>query len=114
MSLLGMQSTLRNTLFLLVVKLTRRLRDEFRRAYSGAEFTSRVEVASLRDGPKDMENLYTLAASYCCVIPSPPITRRLLVLFSQWLFKYLIRPLLFHLKKGPALASRLMCHMTPS
>ena len=98
MTLLSTQPALHHTL-LLVVTLTLRLRNEVRKAYSGAESTSRAEKAWLRKGPKDREKFCTLAASYCCVVPFPPITRRLLALLSQRLFNYLIRPLLFHLKK---------------
>ena len=99
MALLDTQSALRHTLLFLVLTLSRRLRDEVRRAYSGVESTSRAEEASLRKGQKDTEKFCTLAASYCCVVPSPPITHRLPALLSQRIFKYLIRPLLFHLNK---------------
>ena len=100
MALLGTQPALRHTLLFLVVTLSRRLGDKVRRAYRGVESTSRAEEPSLRKGPKDMARFCTLVASYCCVMPSLLITRRLLALFLQRLFRYLLRPLLFHLKKG--------------
>ena len=100
MALLGTQPALRHTLLFLGVTLSRRLEDKVRRAYRGAESISRAEKPSLRKGQKDMATFCTLVASYCCVIPSLLITRRLLALFLQRLFKYLLRPLLFHLKKG--------------
>ena len=108
MALLDTQPALRHTLLFLVMTLSRRLRDEVRRAYSGVESTSRAEEASLRKGPRDLETLCTLSASYWCVVASPPITRRLLALLSQRLSKYLIRPL-FHLKKTLVQSWRQSC-----
>ena len=100
MVLLGTQPALRHTLLFLVVTLSHRLEDKVRGAYRGVESTSRAENTSLRKGPKDMARFCTLVASYCCVITSLLITRRLLALFLHRLFKSLLRPLLFDLKKG--------------
>ena len=57
MALLQTKPALRHSLLFLVVTLSRRIRDEVRRAYSGVETTSRAEEVSLRKGPEDMETL---------------------------------------------------------
>ncbi len=73
----GTPSALRHTLVFLVVTLTRRPRDEVRRAYNFQSPHLESRKPRCEKDRKTWNILCTLSASYCCAIPSPPITRSL-------------------------------------